>query len=115
VRSWLPIDLAWTHYATCNALGLTADEVLSIGAKVAPVQVSGVGLLLRAARAGGITPWALFDNASRYWQRMYDGGRVDVYREGRKDARLVVRGQPLLRFGYWRTGLRGIVQALAQA
>ena len=113
--SWLPIDLAWTHYATCNALGLSVDEVLAIGAKVDPVHVSGVGLVLRAARAGGVTPWAVFDNAARYWQRMYDGGRLDVAREGPKDARLVVRGQPLVRFAYWRTGLRGIVLSLAQA
>jgi hypothetical protein len=112
---WFPIDLVWTHYATCNALGLNSEEVLAIGARVAPVQASGVSILLRAARAGGVTPWTLLDNTPRYWQRMYDGGQLDVYRDGPKDARLVLTGQPLARLAYWRLGLEGIALSLTQA
>jgi hypothetical protein len=112
---WFPLDLAWTHYATCNSLGLSSEEILAIGARVAPVQASGVSIILRAARAGGVTPWTVLDNAPRYWQRMYDGAQLDVYRDGPKDARLVLQGQPLARLSYWRLGFEGILLSLTQA
>jgi hypothetical protein len=113
--SWFPIELVWTHYAACNSLGLSNEEVLAMGARVAPVQASGVNVILRAARAGGVTPWTVLDNAPRYWQRMYDGAQVDVYRDGPKDARLVLSGQPLARLAYWRLGFEGVLLFLTQA
>jgi hypothetical protein len=112
---WFPLELAWTHYATCNSLGLSNDEILAIGARVAPVQASGVSIILRAARAGGVTPWTVLDKAPRYWQRMYEGAQVDVYHDGPKDARLVLQGQPLARLAYWRIGFEGVLLFLTQS
>jgi hypothetical protein len=114
--SWFPLDLAWTHYATCNALGLSNDEVMAIGARVAPVHASGVTIILRAARANGmISPWTVLESAPRYWQRMYEGAQLDVYRDGPKDARIVLQGQPLARLAYWRLGFQSVMHALTQA
>jgi hypothetical protein len=32
VPQWLPIDVAEAHYGACDALGLTHDEMMKIGA-----------------------------------------------------------------------------------
>jgi hypothetical protein len=113
--AWLPIDLAQAHYRACDALGLPSDEVRRVSASLALVHVSGVDVLLRAARAGGVSPWTIFSRAPTYWDRMYMGGRLVVHQDGPKDARLVVHGQSLAELAYWRAGFAGIVSALADS
>ncbi len=113
--TWLPVDLARAHYTACDALRLPGDEVRRISGALAPVHASGVDVLIRAARVGGLSPWAIFTRAPRYWERMYEGGALVVHEDGPKDARLVVLGQPLAEVGYWRTGFAGILCALADA
>jgi len=113
--TWFEMATAETHYAACDALALSLDEILQIGATVAPVQTSGVDVVLRAARAGGATPWTVLNNAGRYWGRMYDGSGVIVTEKGPKDAHVEILRQPLARSPYWRTGLRGIMQSLTGA
>jgi hypothetical protein len=113
--TWFEIAIAETHYAACDALALPSDEILQIGAAVAPVQVSGIDVVLRAARAGGVTPWTALHNIGRYWARMYDGSGAVVIEKGPKDAHIEIFRQPLARSPYWRTGLRGIIKAVTGA
>lgn len=111
--TWFSLQVAQAHYAACDALDLPTEEMLRIGAAVAPVHTSGVDVVLRAARAGGVTPWTILQNVSRYWARMYDGSAILVAEKGPKDAQITVVGQPLARSRYWRVGLRGIMLALS--
>ncbi len=113
--SWLPVEVAESHYAACDRLGLAVDEILAIGAAVAPTAASGIQVLLRVARGGGVTPWTALENLPRYWSRMYDGSAARAEILGPKDAQVVVEGHPLARFAYWRTGLRGIIAELTRA
>jgi hypothetical protein len=115
VPQWLPIEVAEAHYGACDALGLTVDEMMKIGAIVAPTAASGVKVILRAARTTGATPWTALERAPTYWARMYDGGALSVTQTGPKDATILVRGNSLARYAYWRTGLRGIIVELARA
>jgi hypothetical protein len=112
---WLPIELAVAHYRACDALALPNEDVRRTSAALAPIHVSGVDVVLRAARAGGASPWTIFSRAPTYWERMYMGGRLVVHQDGPKDARLTVHGQPLADFAYWRAGFAGILGALAEA
>jgi hypothetical protein len=111
---WLPIALAEAHYGACDALGLSELEVLALGGQVATVQASGIQVLLRAARAGGATPWTALRNINLYWSRMYDGSAVRIVERGPKDVLLVVESNALVRIDYWRIGLRGILGALGR-
>jgi hypothetical protein len=111
---WLPIELADAHYKACDELHLGVDEILAIGAVVAPTAASGVQVVLRAARAGGVTPWTALANAPRYWSRMYDGSALRVVKDGPKDATILIEANPLARYAYWRIGLRGIIGELAR-
>jgi hypothetical protein len=115
VPQWLPIDIAEAHYAACDALGLTVDEMMKVGAIVAPTAASGVRVILRAAQTTGATPWTVLERAPTYWARMYDGSELSVSKTGPKDATIFVRGNALARYAYWRTGLRGIIVELARA
>jgi hypothetical protein len=115
VPQWLPIQIAEAHYSACDAIGLTVDEMLKIGAIVAPTAASGVRVILQAARTTGATPWTVLERAPLYWGRMYDGSALSVAKTGPKDATIVIRRNSLARFAYWRTGLRGIIVELARA
>lgn len=111
---WLPLRIADAHYSACDSLGLSADEMLKIGATVAPTATSGVQVVLHTARTTGATPWAVLDRAPTYWNRMYDGSALVVLKTGPKDATISVRRNALSRSMYWRVGLRGIILQLAR-
>jgi hypothetical protein len=115
VPRWLTIDVAEAHYAACDALRLTTDEMLKIGAVVAPTAASGVSIILKAARTTGADPWTALERAPTYWSRMYFGSALSVTKTGPKDASIHIRRNALARYAYWRTGLRGIVLELARA
>lgn len=115
VPRWLPIDVAAAHYAACDAMKLSTDEMLKIGAIVAPTAASGVTVILQAARTTGADPWTALERAPTYWSRMYDGSALSVKKTGPKDASIFIRRNALARYAYWRTGLRGIVLELARA
>jgi hypothetical protein len=112
---WLPVRVAAAHYGACDALRLSVDEMLKIGASVSMTTASGVQVILRAARTTGATPWTVLDRAPTYWKRMYDGSGLVVLKTGPKDATICVRRNSLSRSAYWRTGLRGIILDLTRA
>lgn len=111
---WLPIRVAEEHYAACDKMKLTVEEMLHIGAAVAPTSASGVQTVLHAARTTGATPWTALQRAPTYWSRMYDGSVLSVRRDGPKDATITIRANALARYAYWRIGLRGIIGELAR-
>lgn len=112
---WLPIDVAKEHYAACDGLGLRTDEVLAIGNSVGrATQKSGMSMILHTASEGGVTPWTVFANAQRFWSRLYVGSAMSVTKHGPKDARFLAVRNPLAKYAYWRTGLRGIISAVGQ-
>jgi hypothetical protein len=115
VPQWLDIRIAEGHYAACDALRLTVDEMMKVGAVVAPTAASGVQVILHAARTTGATPWTVLDRAPMYWKRMYDGSNLAVSKTGPKDATIAIRRNVLARYAYWRIGLRGIVVELARS
>ena len=110
--AWVPIGLAEAHYAACDALGLAVSEMLAIGAEVSRIDAAGAHVLLGLARAGGVTLWSLLDRLPASWHRMYRGSVFRTTKLGPKEASVVVAGNRLARFGYWRIGLRGIGEGL---
>ncbi len=111
VGAWVPIDLAVTHYLACDQLGMAATEIIAMGSRVTKKTV--LELFLRLAKDAGSTPWAVLPQLPRLWARLYTGGGVAVSAVGPKDAEIHIVKNPLAQIGYWRTGLRGIVHALA--
>ncbi|HEY2515225.1 MAG TPA: hypothetical protein VGI39_30370 [Polyangiaceae bacterium] len=114
VDPWLPIALAEDHYAACDLLDLPEEEILVLGAAVAPVQAAGVRVMFSAARAAGASVWTPLRNVPRYWTRMYNGSGVRVVERGPKDALVIIESNPLARYRYWRLALRGVIENLTR-
>ncbi len=106
---WLTMKLARAHYEACDALGLTLAEQIAIGGEVGDkVQKSFIGLLLRAARSAGATPWIVLGHMDRIWTRVFNGGGGAVVTKlGPKEATVRFVGLPIIDVPYLRNAFRG--------
>lgn len=109
--TWMPVEVAIAHYAACDALGLGGEELTAIG-EVASQRVMGTFLatLVRKSRAIGGSPWVVAKSYGTLWQRIWQGGAVEVYEEGPKDALFVGYGNPCARFEYFSKAYAGVVK-----
>lgn len=73
--TWIPMDVAVAHYETCERLGLSARDQVEIGREVgASVQGTLLGTLVKMAKGAGATPWAIFTQYQKLWDRLLLGG-----------------------------------------
>jgi hypothetical protein len=109
---WLPIEAGVAHYRACDALQLDHKELVAIGEAVGDrIQGTFMKTLVQTARAAGATPWVLFKRFDRMWDRLFQGGSVEVVRVGPKDLTVEVAGAQLPQFEYFRTAFTGVVRA----
>jgi hypothetical protein len=109
---WLPLSVAEAHYAACEVLGLSPEQMQRIGEAVGDrIQGTFLGTLVRRARTVGLTPWLLLGQFARLWERLMMGGGSALYKVGPKDARVEVHKLALARFAYFRAGFCGVIGA----
>ena len=114
--SWLSIEAADAHYHACDALGLAETEQRAMGMDVGD-RVNGtfLGVMVRAARTAGLTPWTALARSGTMYARLFaGGGGVAVTKLGPKDARIDLVGNSLCAIDYFRVGVRGVFQAAVQ-
>ena len=113
---WLPMAIADAHYSACNALDLSTNELLEIGAAATRrANATHLAFVLRMAQGAGVTPWTILTQIPRIWSRTFQGGgQVGVVRLGPKDARFEIIGYPLARLRYNRVTMRGIVNGFVE-
>jgi hypothetical protein len=110
--TWLPFEAARAHYEACDGLGLDTNEKIAVAMEVGDrVHGTFLGLLMRAARTSGVTPWTALAQAARLYGRLFCGGGVAVTRRGPKDARVDLVGNALCDIEYFRVGVRGVHMA----
>ncbi len=108
--SWVPMDVALTHYGAVEGLELSASEQFDIGAQVGlRIQASVLGLLARMARGTGVDPWTVLAAYPKFRERLFMGSDSRIFRAGPKEARVENFGIPLARVGYFRNAWRGLV------
>lgn len=113
--TWLPVAVAAAHYEACDSLHFTQLELIAIGREVhAQVNASVLDLMIKLASGIGLTPWTVFSQFNRLWNRVWMGGGVGVYRIGPKEARLEIVGWPCSRSLYVRHCLRGVIGAMLE-
>jgi hypothetical protein len=111
--SWIPLDSMMVHYAACDALGLSDEQVVEIGRGVgSTIRDVSTAILKSLASGAGATPWTLFDAYGRIWSRVFLGGDASYVRHGPKDAVLLVRAFPIARFAYLRGTFCGVHERL---
>lgn len=100
---WVRIALADAHYAACDAMALSDEELTSVGV--------GVGTRVRETSIvtpGKKTPeqkvdvWPVAPQLFRVWSRLYQGGSVQVTQLGPSEELLEFRGFTLNRYRYYR-------------
>jgi hypothetical protein len=112
---WIPIDLALTHYAAVDRLGLQATAIEEIGAEVAErINKSILATLVRASRQVGASPWTALAQVHRLRDLTWKGSDIAVWKLGPKEARFDWIGQPLAAIPYFVTSFGGYLRTLVQ-
>jgi hypothetical protein len=110
--TWLPIEVGVAHYRACDALLLSTADRIASGESVGDrIQGTFMRTLVQTARTAGVTPWTLFKRFDRMWERLFQGGSVEVVQVGPKDLTIEVCGAQVSQFAYFRTGFTGVVRA----
>jgi hypothetical protein len=115
-NSWLPVELAMLHYGACDQMGLTDQELESVGESVSQrIMGTFLGTMLRSGRSVGATPspWIPLRQYGRICDRLLEGGHHRVTEVGPKDALVETSGVPMFRFRYFRTATLGIMRGAA--
>lgn len=106
---WLPLEVALAHYRACEALALGADEQVAIGKDVSRrVCETFLGLVVKAARGVGMTPWLVLSRGNTMQSRLCVGGGIRVTKLGPKAARIELARMSHLSIPYVRHGLVGL-------
>lgn len=109
---WLELEVARAHYEACDALGLTYEEQVAIGKDVSKtLHDTFLGLIVKAARGIGVTPWLLLSKGNVMQARIAQGGGVRVTKLAPTSARVEVAKSPLLAIPYQRHALLGVYAA----
>lgn len=106
---WIPVDIAVTHYLTCDRIGISAESAVQIGRGTFE-RTKGLllGTAISLARSAGASPLTLLPHLQRFWLRGNDGGGVRALLLGPKEARVDIVACPLFKSRYYRAAYRGL-------
>jgi hypothetical protein len=114
-NSWLPLDVTFAHFDTCDRVGLTRSHFDAIGGALADrLAKTFMGAALRTVRsmgADGQLLWAV-SHTDRFLRRVYAGGRCTVEQRGPKDLLLQLNGIPFAGSTYYQGVLLSHTKAL---
>lgn len=111
--SWLPCALAMQHYAACEAMALSDEELAAMGKHVAArIMGTFIATLVRGSRTVGahMRPVVILQNYHRLWDRLLEGGGCRVEMTGMKDATIESSGVPMFRYRYFRIAYAGLIR-----
>jgi hypothetical protein len=112
---WLPIEIAIAHYEACGRLGLTKSEIAERGLQVTrQVHQTVLATLLRLAREAGASPWTVYAQLDRLWDRVFHGGGVCVTKRGPKEAVIEIVQWPCANVPYCRAAMPAVVTAVTE-
>jgi hypothetical protein len=110
--SWLPVELVMAHYEACDKLGLSANEVARLATRVGEhLQERSYVSAAKKGRPRDFDLWTEIPVLHRMWDRLYQGGSVQVVKMGPKHQILELRGFPMNRVAYYRHAQIAVVGA----
>jgi hypothetical protein len=114
--SWVKIELAHGHYAACDAMQLSSDELAGLAQGVGQ-RVGETSIVVAGAKshADGFDLWAVLGQLHRAWKRVFQGGSVQVVKLGPTEELIELRGFSLNQHRYFRFGNLGAVAAAHEA
>jgi hypothetical protein len=107
---WLPIEIAMAHYTACDKLELSVSQIIEMGRSATNYSNAPVmNVTAKLATGAGATPWIIFEQVQRFWDRVWMGGAVGVTKLGPKELRVELVGWPMSGFRYTRVAMRGVI------
>jgi hypothetical protein len=114
-QEWVPAVFLDAHYLACEALEISQTEAYALGLDaVKHSHQSVLAMTARLAQAGGVTPWSVFGQFQKMWDRIIVGGDMEILKLGPKEATIEVVGLDCLRFRYCKLGVRGVLAGLTE-
>lgn len=100
---WVRIALAEAHYAACDAMALSDEELTSVGMGVGTrVRETSIVMPGKKSPDQKVDVWPVTPQLFRVWSRLYQGGSVQVSQLGPSEELLEFRGFTLNRYRYYR-------------
>jgi hypothetical protein len=111
--TWLPVEVALAHYTAIDALGIPPPTIFEMGREVQDHAQSILApLALRAAKDVGVTPWFIFGQFRKIWDRTWRGGDFAIDKMGPKEAELEIVAWTIAPSTYVRQGMRGVFDGM---
>jgi hypothetical protein len=100
---WMPIELADAHYAACDVMRLTEDELRRIGEAVGlRVRQTFIVVAGKKDKDGRVDVFGMLAQMYRVWKRLYQGGSVQITKLSPAEELIEFRGFSLNRHHYYR-------------
>ena len=111
---WLPIDVAVAHYGAMDRLCLPTATAFAMGNEIQSHAQSLVAqVAVRMSREVGVTPWTIFGQVRKLWDRTWRGGDLQVSKMGPKEAEVDIAGWTVASSTYVRHSMRGVLEGIA--
>jgi hypothetical protein len=106
--AWVPMSITLPHYVALDALALSFELRLEMGASISR-SINGVVLttIARLAGSAGLSPLTPLSRAAKLFARNFRGGAVGVFQTAPTEARFEVHGAPVAVSACHRDNLLG--------
>lgn len=109
--SWVPVEIALTHYGACDAMQLNEAELDTMGQHVSQrIMSTFLGTLVRTARTIYTPSSVPLRQYPKLWDRLLKGGGCSVSMFGTTAARVESRGVPMFRYRYFRVAYAALIR-----
>lgn len=113
VGEWVPVEAMRTHYTACEDLRLTPMQLDEVGRRVGErLQNRLLSTLAATSRMAGFSPWIAIPPMYRMAGRVFQGSTARVTKIGPKEGELVIYGNSLFDFQYFRVAYCGTVRGM---
>lgn len=111
--TWIPVELALSHYWAADRLDLGSSAIESIGAEVADrVYKSVLSTIPALSKKGDATPWTAMSLSQKNNDVNWKGSDIVIYKEGPREAIYEWAGQPMAVVPYFVRSWGGFLRAL---
>jgi hypothetical protein len=110
--AWLPMKAVRAHYAACEALSLSTEEVARMSREGGAVRRAWHSNIIAAAQRPGAEIWGILKQLHKLWLRGSNGGAAAVFQLGPKRARVEYVGCELFDIPYFRDAVGAVLLIL---
>lgn len=111
---WAPVALAEAHYQACDSMGLSDEELRSLGQRVGD-RLQETSLVWAAKGRPTVDVFEASKALIRMWPRHYQGGSVQAVKLGPNNLLYELCSFRLNRFRHYRVGQLAVFRAAYEA